>query len=386
MAPSGRGKLGLLGAGLFAAALLFLPLVEARPNRVLSGQGLILSQFLPPWGMWVTAAACILALAYALWRSAPGAQAVAALLAAALLGVLYWLSSQPQYAQNGVRLSLGAGFWLALLGAVMMLHPARPTQARRARLLYLALLALLAVMLLGGWLDGLALVQEYITRRDTFWQQTGRHLLLAASATASAAALGIPLGVAMARRRLVQKPVMLLMNVAQTIPTLSLLGLLIVPLSYLGRTSPLLRAWGVSGVGFWPGWIALLLYALFPILHNTLAGLQLVDSAVLQAGAGMGMSRRQLFWRVQLPLAVPLILAGVRTAMTQSMGNATLAALIGAGGLGSLIFLGLAQSAPDLILLGAIPLVALTLALDALLRRAVILLSGRWGRDRNPAA
>jgi osmoprotectant transport system permease protein len=121
----------------------------------------------------------------------------------------------------------------------------------------------------------------------------------------------------------------------------------------------------VSGVGFLPAFIALLLYALYPALNATLAGLQMADPAALDAARAMGMAPRQVFLRVQLPLALPLALGGARTAVAQSMGNAVLAALIGGGGLGSFIFLGLAQSAADLILLGVVPLVGLTFLLDA---------------------
>ena len=155
------------------------------------------------------------------------------------------------------------------------------------------------------------------------------------------------------------------------VPSDSLLGLLMVPLAWLGSRSGLLKSWGVSGVGFWPAWIALFLYAVFPVLNNTMAGLSMADPAVTEAALSLGMSRRQVFFKVQLPLAVPLILGGIRTAFTQGMGNAVLAALIGGGGLGSFIFLGLAQSAPDLILLGTMPLIALTILLDALLGSAV---------------
>jgi osmoprotectant transport system permease protein len=111
-----------------------------------------------------------------------------------------------------------------------------------------------------------------------------------------------------------------------------------------------------------PAFIVLVVYALFPIVNNTVAGLKLLDENVLDTAKGMGMSKSQAFFRVELPLAFPVILGGIRTAMTQSIGNTILAGLIGGGGLGSIIFLGLAQSAPDLILLGVIPILLISLA------------------------
>jgi osmoprotectant transport system permease protein len=125
---------------------------------------------------------------------------------------------------------------------------------------------------------------------------------------------------------------------------------------------------------------------MFPILHNALAGLKMVDPAVTEAAAAVGMTRRQIFLKVQIPLAIPLILGSIRTALTQSMGNTILAALIGGGGLGSFIFLGLAQSAPDLILLGVMPLVAITFIADALLSRVVQLAVKEMRYDRNTRA
>ncbi|MDD4363246.1 MAG: ABC transporter permease subunit, partial [Atribacterota bacterium] len=122
---------------------------------------------------------------------------------------------------------------------------------------------------------------------------------------------------------------------------------------------------GIRGVGFTPAFIVLVVYALFPIIHNTIAGLKLVDENLLEIASSMGMKKNQIFWKVQLPLSLPVIMGGIRTAMTQSIGNTILAGLIGGGGLGSIIFLGLAQAAPDLILLGIIPLIIMAFILDS---------------------
>jgi osmoprotectant transport system permease protein len=140
-----------------------------------------------------------------------------------------------------------------------------------------------------------------------------------------------------------------------------------IPLTFLGERSEFLRNVGIKGVGFTPAFLVLIIYALFPIVHNTIAGLKMVDQNLLEVARGMGMKHNQAFWKVQLPLSLPVILGGIRTAMTQSIGNTILAGLIGGGGLGSIIFLGLAQAAPDLILLGIIPLIAMAFMLDSML-------------------
>src|SRR5205814_9043474 len=177
-----------------------------------------------------------------------------------------------------------------------------------------------------------------------------------------------PLGVAAARRPQIQGPLFAVLNLLQTVPSVALFGLLIVPLSALATAVPPLAAIGVGGIGPAPAIIALILYALLPVVRNSMAGIAGVDAGVIEAGRGMGMTPRQLFWRVELPLAAPVLLAGLRIVTVQAIGLAVIAALIGAGGLGSFVFEGLGQYAGDLILLGALPTIGLALAADTLLQ------------------
>ena len=146
---------------------------------------------------------------------------------------------------------------------------------------------------------------------------------------------------------------------------------MIAPLSALSFAFPVLREFGIRGVGATPAIIALIIYSLLPIVRNTYVGLRQLDPAVIDAGLGMGMSRPQVFRRIEVPLAAPLVLEGVRTASVQAVGNTAIAALIGAGGLGWFIFQGLGQAAADLIILGAIPVIILALVVDAVMRTFV---------------
>ena len=140
------------------------------------------------------------------------------------------------------------------------------------------------------------------------------------------------------------------------------------PLALLAASFPQLARAGISGVGMAPGVIALVLYSLLPVVRGTLAGLQQVPQAVLDAAQGMGMSRWQIAARVQLPLALPVLLSGVQTATIAAIGMATITALIGAGGLGAIMFEGLFSSAQDLVLLGVVPIVGLAVLADALFK------------------
>ena len=164
-----------------------------------------------------------------------------------------------------------------------------------------------------------------------------------------------------------------LLNIIQTIPSIALFGLLMAPLAWLAASWPALGRVGISGVGLAPGVLALMLYSLLPVVRGTLAGLAQVPSAVTQAALGLGFSPAQLFWQAQVPLALPVVLSGVRTASIQAVGLAAVTALIGAGGLGSLMFEGLFSSAQDLVLLGVVPIVLLGVLVDGMFKLLIAL-------------
>ncbi len=200
------------------------------------------------------------------------------------------------------------------------------------------------------------LVGFFWERRGEIAALTGQHLLLVAASAAIAVAAGIPLGVLLTRRPRLARPVLGAANVVQTIPSLALFGFLI-PIPLLG------------GIGARTAIVALVVYGILPILQNTHAGLRSVDPSILEAATGLGMSDRQRLFSVELPLAFPVVLAGVRIAVVVGIGLATIAAAIGAGGLGVLIYRGVATVDHRLILAGAVPAAALALVADFLLGR-----------------
>ena len=186
---------------------------------------------------------------------------------------------------------------------------------------------------------------------DEILRETGRHLLLVGTAVTLAALAGVPGGVAVARRPVAERLVLGAASVVQTIPSLALFGFLI-PLRWIG------------GIGTRTALVALTLYALLPILRNTVTGIRGVDAAVREAGRGLGMTARELLWHVELPLAAPVIAAGLRTATVTAVGTATIAAAIGAGGLGVFIFRGVAMLDTRTILAGAVPAAAMAVLAD----------------------
>jgi len=180
---------------------------------------------------------------------------------------------------------------------------------------------------------------------------TLEHLWLVAISTGLAVLVGIPLGILITRRPWLNKPILGGANIIQTIPSLALFGFLL-PAPWIGARADRLAI------------LALMLYALLPLIRNTYAGIKGVDPAVVEAGRGMGLTDRQLLFQVELPLALGVIIAGVRVATVISVGLATIAAAIGAGGLGEYIFRGLAMVNNTVILAGAIPAALMALAAD----------------------
>jgi osmoprotectant transport system permease protein len=200
----------------------------------------------------------------------------------------------------------------------------------------------------------MTLVRFWLSHGAELASLTAQHVLLVAISTLVAVAVAVPLGIFAFRRPRISAPLVSLANIVQTIPSLAMFGFLL-PIPFLG------------GVGARAAIVVLILYALLPIVRTTIAGLKGIDASVREAGIAMGMSSRELLTLVELPLALPSIVAGIRVAAVVGVGSATIAAAIGAGGLGSYIYRGLSMVDSTVILAGAIPAAVLALAVDAAL-------------------
>lgn len=197
----------------------------------------------------------------------------------------------------------------------------------------------------------MSLLEYFLSHRTELFEHTLEHLWLVGVSTLLAVAIGLPLGILLTRWPAWRKLVLGSANIMQTIPSLALFGFLL-PAPWIGERADRLAI------------LALTLYALLPIIRNTHAGIVGVDPAVVEAGRGMGMTDRQLLFQVELPLALGVIITGIRVATVISIGVATIAAAIGAGGLGEYIFSGVAMVNNQLILAGAIPAALLALTAD----------------------
>ncbi|MBU2956219.1 ABC transporter permease [Paracoccus sp. 1_MG-2023] len=354
---------GILFA-LVGGAGLALPLVQFKANRIVAGEGLGMPAALP-WGWFAVAAIAALLLA-GLFRMGAAlrlAMAVAGLaLVVAALGAAAQALTPPD--DTLARVAPSAGFWLLGLAMALMgadaLTRLRPSLPLRWLLLGAAVMAVAGV-LGSGMLDGISVMREYAARQDMFLREASTHLLLAFGSLTAALLAGLPIGIAIHQRPGLRRPVLSGLNVLQTIPSLALFGIMIPIFGWIAATWPAAANAGVSGIGIFPALVALFLYSLLPVVANTLTGLSGVDPAAVEAARGLGMTRPQLMTRVLVPLALPVLLAAIRIVLVQNIGLAVIAGLIGGGGFGTFVFQGLNQTAMDLVLLGALPTIALAL-------------------------
>jgi osmoprotectant transport system permease protein len=364
--------LGALVAAMGAAALLFLPFVVFKANRIMPGDARALQQVLPIWAALACHASLILVAVVAL-----GIADARVRLAAALLGILV-VAAAVAAAGNAltppgnkvVRVAAGAGFWILLLALGLMATDAitrlRPGPAMRV-LLLAVFLAVAGLALAHGTFDHLSVMREYAVNAARFAREARQHVLLALGSLAAAVLVALPLGILCHRVPRLRAGILGTLNVVQTIPAIALFGILMAPLGALAAAVPLAAKLGVRGIGAAPAVLALFLYSLLPVAANTVTGLRRVSPAAVEAARGMGMTRWQILSGVELVLALPVILTGIRIVLVQNIGMVTIAALIGGGGLGVFVFQGIGQTAIDLVLLGAIPTVALAFSAAVLL-------------------
>lgn len=358
----------------FALVLVWLlDLGTIQPNRIVpgTGHGLVSAVGWPGAGLVslvliASLVVSILPLARRYW-----ALLVLAGLSLALLPLLLEVFAARHLPPDSpyARSSVGAGFWclLFLLSLMLIEILGRLKAGRGVQLLVMVVIGVSWLVLLrGDGLESLSLVREFNAQPDKFAQALRAHLALAFGAVAVSACLAVILALKMVRSPAWQRPILGAVSFMQTIPSLAVFGLLIAPLSALSSAFPVLQELGVRGIGWAPALLALIAYSLLPMVRNTFVALTEVPENLADAGRGMGMSERQLFFQLKVPLALPVIIEGVRITTIQAIGLTAVAALIGAGGFGGFIFQGLGQSAMDLVLLGALPTIALALVADAL--------------------
>ncbi|AGB69971.1 QAT family ABC transporter, ATP-binding protein [Rhizobium tropici CIAT 899] len=363
----------MAGGGL---AMAWMPFIIVKANRIAAGKPQLLTQLIAqPTALMLIALLAAAALAALFLRNQVIRLGIATLAITALIVTLGLVSTAATPAGSTVaRITPGGSFWV-LLGVVGLMISDALVKLRLTPWLRVAALAvyavLLAIVLRSGLLDNLSIMKEYANNADKFWHEALRHVFLSLGSVAIAIVLALPLGIFCYWQPRLRAVVLRALSLVQTIPSLALFGILMLPLGYIAAHVPFAAAIGIQGIGVAPALVALIIYSLLPIVANTVVGLAGVDPSVRDSAAGMGLTRRQILTGIDLPLAFPVILTGIRIVLVQAIGLVTVAALIGGGGFGLFIFQGIGQTANDLVLLGAVPTVLLAFS-SAVILDAVI--------------
>lgn len=369
-------KLGVVIAAISAYAAFAAPFATFRANRIVPGQARSILEALPATTGTLLLAIIVVAALIALFRTPLALRLAASVVALVALALLIGVAGTflTPAGNTFARISPASGFWILIFAFTLLLADVLTrlnlSPLARVGVLVVAALAIGLLLISGSW-DNLSILKEYFNRADSFWAEGSKHVTLALGSLLTAVIVGLPLGILCHRVENLRAGVLNVLNIIQTIPSIALFGLLIAPLGWVAAHVPGAAALGIRGIGTAPAFVALFLYSLLPVVANTVVGLAGVPRAANDAARGMGMTDRQRLFGVEFPLAFPVILTGIRIVLVQNIGLATIAALIGGGGFGVFVFQGVGQTAMDLVLLGAVPTVALAFA-AAIILDAVI--------------
>lgn len=351
-------------------SLLNLAFVVVKPNRIAKGEGKFVLDLLDQPMVWLLLLALIIWAGINLFLTDIKWRFISANTALVILLLTLGLVATQFATKPAVRITPASTFWglfgvlsLSITDALIRLQL---TPLKRVLVLgaYLIVGALLFKI---GLFDNLAVMREFYAREPQFWAEGLRHLQLTFGSLIIALFIGLPLGVLSFQIPKIRNAVLQTLSLVQTIPSLALFGLLMAPLGWLAANSVWAKDMGISGIGAAPALIALVIYNLLPIVANTVVGLENVSPAVRDAAKGMGLTRLQRLGQVEIPLAFPVILTGIRIVLVQAIGLVTVAALVGGGGFGAFVFQGLGQTSTDLVLVGALPIVCLAFVAAVLL-------------------
>lgn len=292
--------------------------------------------------------------------------------------MLYFISNALEYIPfektEYSRLSIGPSMWLwmiSMIGIIIKVSEKLINEYIKNTLYIIPMIIILILILLGE-LDGLAIMMEYQTKKVEFIRELITHIKLSVLIVIISILTGVPLGYLVNKNKIAEKIVFSIINITETIPGISFIAMLMIPLSYISNKYSFLVSLGITGFGVAPAFIALFLYALFPIIHSTRAAFRTIDQQYIEVAQAMGMLSRRIFYKIELPLALPIILSGIRLATVYTVTGVTLAAFIGGGGLG--IFM-IQTESMDLILLGTIPIIMITYMTDTIFKKIIKVIS-----------
>ncbi len=366
-----KDKTLLLLSLVGVATLIFMPIVTYKPNRISQGVQYGSIEYLGQVVIFIVLLWVIL-MALSFYTKNKKGLLVFIVLTVLFIALFWSLQiNSGDYIENpAARISLSSGFYIQMF-LMYILFSTYTGKSEGYRILktlgLLSIIGVLGFLFLQGAFNEFSIIKEYYSKESQFFENLRIHAILTFSSVITGAIIAIPLGFLAYSKKRLEGKIMVPLSIIETIPSLSLFAIFLVPLSGLGKVG-FFNALGVSGIGWAPAYLALTLYTLLPIGRNTLTGFYSVDRNIIQAAKGMGMSKSQVLSKIELPLAFPVIFTGIRIAFIQTIGGAVLAGLVGGGGMGTFVFLGLGEASPDLILLGVLPIVFFTIILDYLLK------------------
>lgn len=352
----------------------FFPILGVAPNRMIQPIGLDYSDLYEHHALIVNVALQFFLLLSVLFNFNKIRLFLILLFCSLLISDLVFICAdfaEKNALTNRIRFSLSSGFWmLVFLWFLMVIETLQQLTYLLWQKISLGMIIYLPIILLflSNKVDHLSLVQEFHANEDVFRQAFVEHFTIVGLTLFFTLPIAIALGALCHSAHNFGRYCMQILGLIQTLPSIALFGLLLEPLSLLSNIFPFLSYIGIKGIGIAPAVIALVLYSLLPVVRSVLTGLNLIPQQTIDAALGLGMTQFQLLFQIKIPLALPIILSGIRIMVVQAIGLAMIAALIGAGGFGAIMFRGLANSALDLTLLGVIPVIILAMAVDMLFR------------------
>lgn len=222
-----------------------------------------------------------------------------------------------------------------------------------------------------GQMSGLSIMKEYLTYRKEFANYFVNHISMSFKVVISGIICGIPLGWCVYKFSRIGKIITIVLNTIESIPSLALICVMMFPLSFLSNKFPILKEYGISGVGATPVFCALFCYSLFQIVNSMYGALKVVDKQYIDAAKGMGMTTLQIFTQIEFPIIMPIIISGIRVSLTSTILGVTIGSYIGYGGLGKFILQGLNGFAIDIVMLGTLPIMGMVFLFDFILKKLV---------------
>lgn len=268
------------------------------------------------------------------------------------------------------RLSMSVGCYAYLICTFLIGSKCAEYTLGHIKKLIISLVAplLTFIFILRGELDGISVMVEYFNREAQFKAELINHLNMSFSVVLTSIVIGVPLGRYVYKHKKGGKFLMSLLGTFESVPALALISIMMFPLAFLSNNISILKKWGISGIGAAPVFLALLVYALFQIVNTVYGALNMLDKNYIEAARGMGMTSRQIFTKVELPLILPIIISGIRVSLVSTILGVIIGAYVGFGGLGMFIVQGTAGFAIDIVLLVTIPIMLMIFVFDYTLK------------------